>query len=83
VERFILFGSHARGTAIKGSDYDVIVVSPDFADVPFLERMRLVRALWHFPAGLDCICYTPEEFTRKMDEIGVISEAVKEGIQVV
>jgi len=32
---------------------------------------------------LEAICYTPEEFEEKKKEIGIVSEAVKEGIELI
>ena len=42
VERIILFGSYATGTAREGSDIDVVVVSEHFAGKTFWERVRVV-----------------------------------------
>jgi len=38
VEALILFGSRAEGKADEWSDYDFIVVSPDFEDMAFMDR---------------------------------------------
>ena len=54
----ILFGSRARGEGLKHSDYDLVVVSPKFEGMPFLERLsrlyglgifRPVRTCWPTP----------------------------------
>jgi len=37
--------SRARGDHLKTSDVDLIVVSPDFAGIPFLQRIREISAL--------------------------------------
>ena len=47
IERAILFGSHAKGTADDGSDIDVAIISPMFADMlrvdSFVLLMREAR----------------------------------------
>ena len=45
VEALILFGSRVEGEADEWSDYDFIVVSPDFEGIPFIERGRLMFPL--------------------------------------
>ncbi|MFW6126414.1 MAG: nucleotidyltransferase domain-containing protein [Chloroflexota bacterium] len=76
VEQAFLFGSRATGHALEWSDWDILMVSPDFAGVPFPDRASvLLRALPLKRAEL--FCYTPDEFRQGLDEIGLISEAVK------
>ncbi len=45
VDTLILFGSRASGGGDVWSDYDFIVVSPDFEGLSFLERGRLLFPL--------------------------------------
>lgn len=33
------------------------------------------------PFGADVLCYTPEEFARKRKELGIVSLALEEGLQ--
>jgi hypothetical protein len=82
VERMILFGSRARGDHLLSSDVDVIIVSPDFADLPFLQRIREVAVLWDGDVPLEPVCYTPEEFARKRLGIGIARRAAEEGREV-
>ena len=42
VERALLFGSQARGDARKDSDFDLIVISPDFAAMPGWRRWEVL-----------------------------------------
>ncbi len=42
ISKIFLYGSHAKGLATKWSDIDVAVVSPDFSDDLFEERVRLM-----------------------------------------
>ncbi len=43
VERLILFGSHAAGTAREDSDIDLVVISPNFSDKNYWERIDILR----------------------------------------
>jgi hypothetical protein len=83
VEALILFGSRASGTARDDSDYDVIIVSPDFEGVPFLERSRLLLPFREPRLSYDFLCYTPAEFERLSSERTVVREAVRTGIRVI
>ena len=75
----IAFGSRVRGDALSTSDLDLILVSPRFASLPFLKRAVHVVEGLGFPAGLELLCYTPEEFAVKREEIGIVRVAVEQG----
>lgn len=77
-----MFGSRARGDYLEESDINLIVVSNKFKGVPFRERMIQAYGMWDKKEDLEQICYTPEEFKVKKKEIGIIREAVKEGIEI-
>lgn len=79
--RVIVFGSRARGEALSSSDLDLILVSPRFASVPFLKRPAEVLEALDYAGGLELLCYTPEEFERKREELGIVRVAVNEGIE--
>jgi len=77
----ILFGSRAKGKSKVDSDYDFILISPCFRKWEWEERAaRVYHAKRGIPAAMDIICLTPEEFAKKKKEIGIIQEAVREGI---
>lgn len=76
----LLFGSRARGDHLRESDYDLILVSPAFAGIPFTDRMSAVYRLWPWEASLEPFCYTPEEFALKAGQLTVVRKAVEEGI---
>jgi uncharacterized protein len=80
-ERVIAFGSRARGQALRSSDLDLLVVTAAFDGVPWLDRSVIVQDLIGAPFAMDILCYTPEEFDRKLDEIGVVRTAVHEGVE--
>lgn len=79
--RVIVFGSRARGEALSTSDLDLILVSPRFASVPFLERPVKVLESLDYPGGLELLCYTPEEFEAKREEMGIVRAAEQEGVE--
>ena len=85
VEKVILFGSHAKGTAGQHSDIDLIVISPDFASMDFKHRCRVLgKAIAKVMQPIEPLAFTPEEFenvspfniasivTRKQNEYVVI-----------
>jgi len=81
INQAIFFGSRARGEHLKDSDYDIILVSADFKDIFFTKRSALMYDFWqHWPIDIEPLCYTPEEFEAKKNQIGIVSEAIKEGI---
>jgi len=81
-EIIILFGSRARGDYLKDSDYDIIIVSPEFDDVHFLERIYQLLEFWDYDWDVDLLPYTPEEFEKKKNQIGIVNQAVREGLVV-
>ncbi len=81
IEKAIFFGSRARGVNFKDSDYDVILVSTDFDGVFFTKRIANMYEFWdHYPLDIEPLCYTPEEFEEKKKQIGIVRQAVEEGI---
>lgn len=66
VEKAILFGSYAKGTAHDGSDIDLAIISADLNKFPFPERLSfLSKATLHINAPLEVLGYTPEEIRAK------------------
>ncbi len=82
IYKAILFGSRARGDHLKTSDFDFIIVSPDFEGVYFPKRMSSIYEYWDEKYDIEPLCYTPKEFDEKKREIGVVSEAVREGVEI-
>ncbi len=79
-ELVLAFGSRVRGEAIAESDLDLLVVSERFRGVSFLERASTLLADLNLPFAVDLLCYTPEEFARKSRELGIVSQALEEGL---
>jgi predicted nucleotidyltransferase len=80
-EKILIFGSRARGDHLLESDVDIIIVSSKFEGINWLTRIREVADLWPGLVLLEPLCYTPEEFDEKRKEIGIVNQAVKEGLE--
>ena len=78
----IFFGSRVRGDHLKSSDYDLIVVSKDFEGIFFTDRISKMYKYWKSENALEVFCYTPEEFEKKKRQIGIVRQAVEEGMEV-
>jgi hypothetical protein len=67
----------------RGSEYVVVLVSPAWDGVPWLERVYHAGALWdamEMGAPADVHCYTPPEFERKRNTLPVVRETVEQGL---
>jgi uncharacterized protein len=63
VEKLILFGSHAAGTADEDSDIDLVVISPSFANKSYWERIDVLsEAIYNVFAPIEATAFTPEEW---------------------
>lgn len=80
LEQAIFFGSRARGDHLKHSDVDLLLVSPDFEGVSFPDRATRIYDYWEGKMSLEILCYTPAEFERKKNMIGLVRDALREGI---
>ncbi len=80
IDKMILFGSQATGKAKKNSDIDLVIVSKDFEKKKYFERSPELYNLWDNDTDIDLICITPAEFSVKSKQIGLIRQALKEGI---
>ncbi len=82
IDRCILFGSQAKGTAKPFSDVDLLFVSSEFAGKKYFERSPQFYLMWNYPYDVDIICLTPRELQTKKRQIGIIKEAVETGIEI-
>lgn len=80
IQKAILFGSRARGDWLLTSDIDIILISDDFTSIPFRRRMADVLQYWDEDIDVEILCYTPDEFKRKKKEIGIVKQAIREGV---
>lgn len=69
VERVILYGSHAKGTAKPHSDIDLVIIAKDLSKWPPIERLQMLsRATLHIDAPLEVLGYTPDEIKQRGEE---------------
>ena len=74
----ILFGSQARGTAHKYSDYDLLIVA-DFKEEYWDRATWVVHLAPDF--SVDLFCYTPAEFNEMFNKFRLTPiDAVGEGV---
>lgn len=78
-DKIILFGSHARGTANRDSDVDLLVVM----EVPGSKKNQTIeirKTLAGMGLAKDVIVATPEEVERSKDLVGtIIRPALRDG----
>jgi|SRR5213594_3843544 len=77
--RVILFGSHARGSAVAGSDVDLLVVLSEAPDKRRI-TVEIRRALGDLLLSKDIVVTTPDEISRRGNLVGsVLRPALQEG----
>lgn len=81
-ERIILFGSYARGDFDEDSDVDLLLVSKKFRKKDFHRRFEGLWLKWDLDLPVDFIPYTPEEFEKLKRRVSIVSEALREGIEI-
>ncbi len=82
IEKAILFGSYARGEAKEDSDIDLILVSKEFEGKSPLKRPVPFYIEWDLGYPVDFLCYTPKEFNNLRRQVSIVSQALKEGIEI-
>ena len=83
-----LWGSRAYGSPGEYSDIDLIIVSKKFSDIKFTKRMyKFIESIGLLTDRnaevVDVLCYTPDEFARKKEQISVVNEAIRKGIRII
>ena len=82
IEKVILFGSRLTGEIDENSDVDLIIVGEEFRDKGVLKRSPPLYLEWDLEYPADFLCYTPEEFEERKKQIGIVKEAVENGIEI-
>ncbi|MDO8446242.1 MAG: nucleotidyltransferase domain-containing protein [Deltaproteobacteria bacterium] len=77
IQKAVLFGSYARGTAGKWSDIDIALVSPSFSGVSFYDNKMLIPFMLKVDSRLELHLYRPEDFT---EDDPFVKEIVKTGV---
>ncbi len=63
--KLILFGSYATGRYREDSDIDVVVISQDFNDKGYWERIDILSsAIYQVFQPIEAVAMTPEEWER-------------------
>jgi predicted nucleotidyltransferase len=78
-EKIVLFGSYASGTAVSGSDLDLLVVME--SDLPRHRRSVPIQLLFKpMPCPMDILVYTPEEVNKWRGTVNhIVTEAFATG----
>jgi predicted nucleotidyltransferase len=69
-----LFGSHAKGTSNRWSDIDLAVVSPDFSEDLYEERLALMRLAVEIDDRIEPKPFRPDMFTPNEPLVGEIQK---------
>lgn len=65
VNKIVLYGSFAKGTATPSSDIDVVVVSDDFAGKGYWERIDILSdVIYEVFAPVEAVAMTTEEWAK-------------------
>jgi len=67
----------------RGPEYIVVLVSPGFEGMPWLERVYTAGALWdatEMGAPADVHCYTPDQFNRKVELLPAVRRVAERGV---
>jgi uncharacterized protein len=78
--KIILFGSRAKGTNLKSSDFDFVVLSKDFENKKTPKRLEEVYLFWDSKFNVDILPYTFEEFEEQSKLFTIARKAKLEGI---
>ena len=63
IESAYLFGSYAKGTEHEWCDIDIAVISSDFADNRFDERVNLMKLSCDIDTRIEPVPFRPERFS--------------------
>ncbi|MFT4261185.1 MAG: nucleotidyltransferase domain-containing protein [Candidatus Woesearchaeota archaeon] len=78
--KIIMFGSRARGTNLKSSDFDFVVLSDFFENKKTPKRLEEVYLFWDSKFNADILPYTFEEFEEQSKLFTIARKAKLEGI---
>lgn len=82
IKKMIFFGSRTQARSHKDSDIDLIIVSDHFKNRNFIKRAAEMYDSWDLDYAVDFLCFTPEEFEKRSKQVSIVSEAIKEGIEI-
>jgi len=79
VLKVFLYGSYAKGVAGKWSDIDLAIISPDFSEDLFDERIRLMKLALSVDNRIEPSPFRPEDFEENNP---LVSEIYRSGIAI-
>jgi predicted nucleotidyltransferase len=79
IDRAILFGSYANGSAGKWSDIDIALVSQDFSGISFYDNKKLIPFLLKIDSRIEVHPFRPEDFNE--DNL-FAKEIIKNGVEI-
>ena len=66
VQKMVLYGSWAKKSQREDSDIDVVVISKDFENKKYWERIDLLsNAIYDVFAPIEAVAFTPNEWNKK------------------
>lgn len=77
--KVFLYGSHAKGIGGKWSDIDVAVVSPDFSEDLFDERIKLMKLALDVDERIEPSPFRPTDFD---ENDPLVSEINRAGVEI-
>jgi predicted nucleotidyltransferase len=80
IVRAYLYGSYAKGTFHEWSDIDIAIISPDFMDDLFEERLKLMEIALSIDDRIEPKPFKKELFNR---DDPLVHEIQKSGIQLI
>ncbi len=81
-----LFGSYVKGTWLRYSDIDLVIVSDDFAALSYLQRLEILYKIqWdmRITPFIEVIPLIQSEFVEKIERSFVLRDAKKYWIKIV
>ena len=83
VKSVYLFGSYARGDYLKKSDIDLIVISDDWKEMPFLKRLDVINEIiWNENLGNVEVLPVTSEDVKEMGSV-VLRDASRYWIRII
>jgi predicted nucleotidyltransferase len=77
-----LYGSFAKGTWLRDSDVDLVVVSKCFENTEFSARYPVLRKFASDKRSFEILAYTPEELRKALEKSIVVKDASTYWIEV-
>jgi len=77
--KVFLYGSHAKGIARKWSDIDLAVVSPDFSEDLFDERIKLMKLAADVDERIEPNPFRPADFN---ENDPLVREINRSGVEI-